>query len=130
MCDIDHFKQINDTHGHTAGDMVLKEFAHIMKKSLNRGSDFIARYGGEEFVVILYDANSNDAKELCIKIQNNFKDSQNFESQWGKIGVITMSFGIASIVPMEQDTCQNLIDSADIALYKAKNEGRNRIVIL
>ncbi|MDP3120019.1 MAG: diguanylate cyclase [Sulfuricurvum sp.] len=129
MCDIDHFKQINDTHGHTAGDMVLKEFAHIMKKSLNRGSDFIARYGGEEFVIILYDANSNDAKELCIKIQNNLKDSQNFESQWGKIGLITISFGIASIVPMEQDTSQNLIDSADIALYKAKNEGRNRIII-
>lgn len=130
MCDIDHFKQINDTHGHTVGDMVIKEFAHIMKDSLNRGSDFIARYGGEEFVIILYDANSNDAKELCIKIQNNLKDSQNFESQWGKIGIITMSFGIASIVPMEQDTCENLIVSADIALYKAKNEGRNRIVIL
>lgn len=130
MCDIDHFKQINDTHGHTAGDMVLKEFAKIMKKSLNRGSDFIARYGGEEFIIILYDANSNDAKELCIKIQNNIKDSQNFESQWGKIGVITMSFGIASIIPKEQDRCENLIASADIALYKAKNEGRDRIVTL
>lgn len=130
MCDIDHFKQINDVHGHSAGDMVLKEFAKIMKKSLNRGSDFIARYGGEEFIIILYDANSNDAKELCIKIQNNLKDSQNFESQWGKIGVVTMSFGIASIVPKEQDRCENLITSADIALYKAKNEGRNRIVTL
>lgn len=129
MCDIDHFKQINDTHGHTTGDMVLKAFADIMKKSLNRGSDFIARYGGEEFVIILYDINSNDAKKLCIKIQNNLKDSQNFESQWGKIGVITMSFGVASIVPKEQDTCANLIASADIALYKAKNEGRNRIII-
>ena len=130
MCDIDHFKQINDTHGHTVGDMVLKEFAKIMKNSLNRGSDFIARYGGEEFVIILYDANSNDAKELCIKIQNNLKGSHSFESQWGEIGVITMSFGIASIVPKEQDRCENLIASADIALYKAKNEGRNRIVTL
>jgi diguanylate cyclase (GGDEF)-like protein len=129
MCDIDYFKKINDTHGHTAGDMVIKEFAHIMKRSLNRGSDFIARYGGEEFVIILYDMNSNDAKELCIKIQNNLKDAQNFESQWGKMGVITMSFGVASIVPREQDTCANLIASADIALYKAKNEGRNRIMI-
>lgn len=129
LCDIDHFKQINDTHGHTAGDMVLKAFADIMKRSLNRGSDFIARYGGEEFVIILYDINSDDAKELCIKIQNNLRGFKDFESQWGKMGTITMSFGIASIVPKEQDSCENLIASADIALYKAKNEGRNRIII-
>lgn len=130
MCDIDHFKQINDTHGHTAGDNVLRELSTIMKNSLNRSSDFIARYGGEEFVIILYDTHSNDAKELCIKIQNNIKNFDNFESNWGKVGTITMSYGVSSIIPNEKNNSENLIASADMALYKAKDEGRNRIIIL
>ena len=130
MCDIDHFKQINDTHGHVAGDQVLRELSIIMKDSLKRGSDFIARYGGEEFIIILYDTSSNDAKELCIKIQNNLKNMDNFESKWGEIGAITMIYGISSIIPDEKDKSEHLIASADMALYKAKNDGRNCIIVL
>lgn len=128
MCDIDHFKDINDTYGHAAGDDILQEIGGIMKNSIKRSSDFIARYGGEEFVIILYDTDINNTREVCIKIQNNLKSLDGFESQWGKIGSITMSFGIASMVPSAECNYENLITSADLALYKAKNEGRNRII--
>ncbi|MFA6187883.1 MAG: GGDEF domain-containing protein [Sulfuricurvum sp.] len=128
MCDIDHFKDINDTYGHTAGDEILKELAIIMQNSLKRDSDFIARYGGEEFIIVLYDTKVNEAREVCIAIQNNMKRLNGFESQWGRIDSVTMSFGIASMVPNEENNYENLIISADIALYRAKEEGRNCIV--
>ena len=128
MCDIDYFKNINDTFGHTAGDDVLQEIGAIMKNSIKRSSDFIARYGGEEFVIVLYDTNINDTREVCIRIQTNLKSLDGFESQWGKIGSVTLSFGIASMIPSPESNYENLITSADMALYKAKNEGRNRIV--
>lgn len=129
MSDIDHFKHVNDTYGHTAGDDVLQEIGSIMKNSIKRSSDFIARYGGEEFVIILYDTNIHDAQEVCITIQNNLKSLAGFESQWGKIGSITLSFGIASMLPSAECNYESLITSADVALYKAKTEGRNKIVL-
>lgn len=128
MCDIDHFKNINDTYGHTAGDEILKELALIMQSSLQRDSDFIARYGGEEFIIALYDTKINEAREVCIAIQNNMKSLNGFKSQWGTINSVTMSFGIASIIPNEENNCESLIMTADLALYRAKEEGRNRIV--
>jgi diguanylate cyclase (GGDEF)-like protein len=128
MCDIDHFKDINDTFGRSAGDDILREFGEIMKNSIKRNSDFIARYGGEEFVIVLYDTDITNATQVCVRIQNNIKSLSGFESQWGKIGVITMSFGIASMIPSVDNNYENLIISADLALYKAKHEGRNRIV--
>ena len=128
MCDIDHFKHINDTYGHTAGDEILKELALIMHSSLQRDSDFIARYGGEEFIIALYDTKINEAQEVCIAIQNNMKSLNGFKSQWGTIDSVTMSFGIASIIPNEKNNCESLIMTADLALYRAKEDGRNCIV--
>lgn len=128
MCDIDHFKNINDTYGHKAGDDILKEMAAIMKSSLKRSSDFIARYGGEEFIIVLYDTSINDAHDVCNGIQENIKSLNGFESQWGKIDTVTMSFGIASFIPDESANFDTVITSADVALYRAKNEGRNRII--
>lgn len=128
MCDIDFFKNINDTYGHAAGDEILQEIGAIMKNSIKRGSDFIARYGGEEFVLVLYGTDINDARQVCTEIQNNLKGLSGFESQWGKIGSVTMSFGISSMIPSTDNNHEKLIISADFALYKAKNEGRNRIV--
>lgn len=129
MCDIDHFKNINDTFGHSAGDDILKELADMMKHSIKRSSDFIARYGGEEFILILYDTDLHDASKVCARIQENIKSLNGFESQWGKIATITMSFGIASMEPSVESNYENLVIFADLALYKAKHEGRNRIVI-
>ena len=128
MCDIDHFKKINDTFGHSAGDDVLREFGEILRNSIKRSSDFIARYGGEEFIIVLYDTDVNDAIQVCTRIQKNIQCLNGFEAQWGKLDTVTMSFGVACMVPASDNNYENLIISADIALYKAKNEGRNRII--
>lgn len=128
MCDVDYFKKINDTFGHSAGDDILRALSNIMKNTIKRSSDFIARYGGEEFVIVLYDTNMNDALQVCTSIQDNIKSLNGFELTWGKIGTITMSFGIASMIPSTESNYENLIVSADLALYRAKHEGRNRIV--
>lgn len=129
MCDIDFFKNINDTYGHTIGDVVLTNIANIMQNSLKRNSDFIARYGGEEFVIVMYDTNIDGAVKLCKSIQNDIIEAGNFESNGTKIKTVTLSFGISSIVPHGQNIPQNLIKSADSALYKAKENGRNCIAI-
>ena len=128
MCDIDYFKRINDTYGHTIGDEVLKGLAAILKNSLQRSSDFIARYGGEEFVIVLYDTNCDDAKALCNRIQKNLKETDLLKFNWGIEETVTMSFGISCMIPNEAKNQSILLSSADVALYKAKSEGRNCIV--
>lgn len=130
MCDIDHFKHINDTYGHSIGDEVLQTFANVLKDSLQRTTDYVARYGGEEFVIILYDTQCDDAKALCSSIQNNLKEITTLRSQWGIDTEITMSFGISCMIPHEIYSQNLLLTSADTALYKAKNEGRNCVVYI
>ena len=130
MCDIDHFKMVNDKFGHIVGDSVLKGVAQVLNTSLERNSDFIARYGGEEFVILLYDAETDAAKELCIKIQNKLKNIGGFKHEETETNAITLSFGICSVVPSESDKEEDLIKKADSALYQAKKSGRNCIVAL
>jgi len=129
MCDVDYFKRVNDTYGHLAGDFILKNIAQIMKKSLKRNTDFIARYGGEEFVIVMYDTKIDLAKKLCIKIQNNLKNTGSFTFQGIELESVTMSFGISSATPKIDDNSKDLIENADIALYKAKENGRDCIVV-
>lgn len=129
MCDIDHFKKINDTHGHLVGDIVLKETALILQNSLKRSSDFVARYGGEEFIIALYDTDINGAEELCISVQNNLINIDGFHCQEAKTSSVTLSFGIASMIPDDNNRYEDLVHIADTALYQAKENGRNRIVI-
>lgn len=126
MCDIDLFKEVNDTYGHQAGDFVLKNIAQIMKKTLKRETDFVARYGGEEFIIVLYDTNTEIAEELCQNIQKNIK-SNSFEYKGENIENITVSFGISTTIPKNKDSSEELIKLADKALYKAKEDGRDRI---
>ncbi|MFY9143658.1 GGDEF domain-containing protein [Sulfuricurvum sp.] len=128
MCDIDYFKQVNDKYGHIIGDLVLKDVADILKTSLKRKSDFIARYGGEEFVIVLYDADIQDAEELCTNIQKNLETSGKFKYKDAKLDAITMSFGVSSLVPDNTSEYNDLIKSADRALYQAKETGRNCFV--
>lgn len=130
MCDIDYFKVVNDKFGHVVGDTVLKEVAQVLNKSLERDSDFIARYGGEEFIILLYDTEIDAAKELCAKIQNRLKNLDGFGHEGIKTHAITLSFGISTIVPNENNNEEDLIKKADSALYQAKETGRNCIVIL
>jgi len=130
MCDIDHFKEVNDKYGHMMGDIVLTKIAQILKHALKRESDFIARYGGEEFIIVLYDTKTDGAEELCVTIQNNLKNLDGFENEGVKIAPVTLSFGISSMIPDEENHYEHLIKSADTALYQAKENGRNCMVVI
>lgn len=127
MCDIDWFKQVNDTHGHQAGDFVLQKIAKSIKYSLKRESDFVARYGGEEFIIVLYDADEKVATDICLSIQKYLKENGTCNFKGTIIRNITMSFGLSSKIPKQDDNEEILIKNADSALYKAKANGRNRI---
>lgn len=121
--DIDHFKKINDTYGHDVGDKVLKEFASVVKNSLRVG-DIFARWGGEEFVVILLGSNEMDSKVKADEIRKKVEDMTFDNPSELKI---TVSIGVAEF---DGDIAfENLIKNADNALYKAKNTGRNKVVV-
>ncbi len=131
LLDIDFFKKINDNYGHRAGDQVLKEFAALIRKQL-RVSDLLARYGGEEFVVLLVDTPLSLSVEIAERIRSELEQHRvTIES--GDQLQITVSIGIALI---EGDNSQQsaeemgalLVEKADQALYRAKNEGRNRVI--
>ena len=130
MCDIDHFKNVNDTYGHIAGDEVLKNVARTLVKSLRRSTDLVARYGGEEFVIVLYDTELEGAVLLCTEIAENLKNPKNFTVNGIEITPFTMSFGVSSVVPSLDISYNNLLETSDEALYKAKESGRNCTVSL
>ncbi len=129
MSDIDYFKKINDSYGHIVGDEILKKIAEIMKKNLRRNSDLLARYGGEEFVIILFDTKDNETVKLCKDIQISLKELNNYKTHGIEIKSVTLSFGISSTIPQQQTNYKDLLNKADIALYKAKQNGRNCIVL-
>ncbi len=124
MIDLDHFKQCNDTYGHLVGDIVLKEIARIMKGYV-RQVDLIGRYGGEEFVIALPDTDRNSAIAVAERIRQEV-ERHKFRA-YDETITMTISIGIATY-PDNGDDVQMLIDKADQALYKAKEEGRNRVV--
>ena len=120
ICDIDHFKQINDTHGHLSGDRVLLDFSKILENCF-RYNDALFRFGGEEFIVLFHCQNSVDAK----KILNRFRETV-AGHLFGEIGNITVSVGF--IESCTETTANNLIGKADLALYYAKDNGRNQVI--
>ncbi len=122
LLDLDHFKKVNDTYGHQAGDLLLKRFAKTLQRILNK-SDIFARIGGEEFAILLSQTNSDEAYILAEKIREEIeKDCIDYE---GQVICVTTSIGISE--NFENDTeFENIFSRADMALYKAKNEGRNR----
>jgi two-component system, cell cycle response regulator len=125
MFDIDHFKKINDYHGHLAGDFVLKELARIVQGRIRRDEVF-ARYGGEEFAIILPETNIEGARALAEGLREKVELSR-FVFQGEQISV-TISIGVAAL--LEQDrTSMDLIKNADTKLYDAKRSGRNRVLI-
>ncbi|SDG68869.1 diguanylate cyclase [Desulfosporosinus hippei] len=126
MIDIDRFKTVNDTYGHTAGDIVLKELAKIIRKNV-RASDIVGRYGGEEFSIILSDTELNDAVNLCERMR---LEVQNHEFiLFDKSVHITLSMGIFFKTPQNTIALGDIIKNADQALYTAKNNGRNRVEV-
>lgn len=122
ICDLDHFKKVNDSFGHLAGDKVLRLIANILSRQ-SRATDFVARYGGEEFVILMPSTGAHEAAKAVEKIRQSIEESPfNFH---GKPVQITMSFGVAEITMDE--SLDALFERADRALYRAKGEGRNRI---
>jgi diguanylate cyclase (GGDEF)-like protein len=122
LLDLDHFKKVNDTYGHQAGDQLLKRFVKKLERILNK-SDIFARIGGEEFAILLSQINSDDAYILAEKIRKEIEND--FITYEGQDIFVTTSIGISE--NKETDTeFKNIFSRADIALYQAKNEGRNR----
>jgi len=132
MLDVDHFKQVNDTWGHAAGDVVLKELAQRIESQV-RASDVAARYGGEEFVVLLPGTDVASASKLAERIRTEIAASP-IGLPGGEEVVITASIGIAEVSPSPNDKDlktlgDSLIARADVALYAAKSAGRDRVVV-
>lgn len=122
FCDIDRFKLINDEYGHDAGDKVLKEFAKLLKNSI-RASDIVARWGGEEFVLLIPNTTADIASVLAEKLRRTI-DNHEFPIPCK----VTASFGVTHFLGDDNQTAA--IKRADVALYKAKENGRNRIEVL
>ncbi|MEH2920958.1 diguanylate cyclase [Samsonia erythrinae] len=123
MIDIDHFKAINDTYGHTTGDNILKKIAEILYEN-TRNSDYIFRYGGEEFMIVLIEMSKHAAYAIIERLRKRIQDHK-IQLQNGEVITITISAGIAVYRGHPDYEC--LIKAADDALYQAKSNGRNRI---
>ncbi len=124
MCDIDHFKKFNDTYGHQQGDVVLKHTASLIKSSL-RSVDIPARYGGEEFAVILPDTTLSAAYAVGERLRTLI-DNYAYPAE-GRPLHVTISIGVSQFNNKKDTTKETIIKRADIALYKSKSEGRNRV---
>jgi len=125
MCDLDNFKLINDTYGHAVGDLVLRHFAHILHDEL-RKSDYAGRVGGEEFAVVLAGTSITDATVFAQRVQKQLLDTP--VNAHTHIIPVTVSIGIAMMQASDLDADVSL-SSSDMALYRAKESGRNRIVV-
>ena len=125
MMDIDYFKQYNDKYGHIQGDICLKEVAKIIDESFTRVGDFVARYGGEEFVAIVPNFEYDDAKLMAEKLRENIVEAEIIHEDSKVSNYLTISIGIASVIPSYKFSKINLVDEADGALYLAKKSGRN-----
>jgi len=125
MLDLDHFKTVNNTYGHAAGDSVLKSLSRLLRQRL-RSSDIIGRYGGEEFVALLRDCVVENALDIMDEIRTHFSEIE-FYPKGGNILNVTFSCGISGFP--EYPDAKDLSDAADQALYAAKAAGRNQIII-
>lgn len=124
--DIDFFKKINDTYGHSEGDLILKQLAEILVESC-RSFDQVFRTGGEEFVILLFNSNSENAVDIAERIRGNV-ETHNFELSDQRKIKLTVSLGIA-VYPETTGDIDNLIKNADAAMYAAKQNGRNQTVL-
>jgi diguanylate cyclase (GGDEF)-like protein len=126
MLDLDHFKKFNDTYGHDAGDNVLRETASFLLKSV-RAEDIVCRFGGEEFVVILPVADLKVTQARAERIRSRLRELSVIH-QGQSLGTVTVSVGVAEL-PQHGTSAQDLLEAAAAALYCAKREGRDRVMV-
>lgn len=124
MIDIDHFKPINDTHGHPFGDVVLEQFGRLLEQG--RGGDIACRYGGEEFAIIMPDTDVEGAQAVSERLRQTLRDERWPEHRDMQI---TASFGVADLSQCASTSPAAMVELADRALYEAKRQGRDRVVI-
>jgi len=129
MIDIDFFKSYNDYYGHLSGDDVLKNCAKKMTKLICRAGDLVTRYGGEEFCVVLPDTELNGAKSFAETLRTGIEGLAIDRDDLENWKYLTISLGVSSIKPEQDDTAQKLLNAADQALYQAKQSGRNQVCI-
>ena len=128
MLDIDWFKPYNDHYGHQAGDACLQRVAKVISDSISRGTDLVARYGGEEFVFIAPATNAETALTLAQKVCEEFR-SIALPHERAPYGYVTVSIGVASMIPAVDQNSRILIEAADKAMYRAKELGRNKVIL-
>lgn len=126
MIDIDYFKRYNDTYGHQAGDDCLRAVGQLLSQKARRTSDLAARYGGEEFVILMREVNPQNVYTFAQTLQQAVEAMQ-IKHETSPFGYITISLGMACVVPNPHQTASFLIEMADTALYRAKHSGRNKI---
>jgi diguanylate cyclase (GGDEF)-like protein len=124
MLDLDYFKMVNDTYGHDAGDAVLKALSTVLKQSV-RASDMVIRYGGEEFLIILMDSQGESAERVAETIRAAVEALK--VQVAGVVLQKTISIGISDF-PTDSDTFWQAVKFADVALYQAKEQGRNKVI--
>ena len=131
MCDIDHFKVVNDSHGHEVGDEVLREFAARLAHGLRLGEDWVARMGGEEFAVVLPEVGSEEALQIAQRLCERVRSSPH-QTAAGPL-LVTGSFGVSGFEPLRGErrtSLHALVNAADAALYESKRAGRNRVTAM
>jgi diguanylate cyclase (GGDEF)-like protein len=121
MFDLDHFKRVNDQHGHAVGDQVLRDVAEIVRQTV-RLSDEFGRWGGEEFLIIAFETDLEQAQRLAERLRSAF-----VKNRFGDVGTLTASFGVAMY--HKDETSEQVVLRADQSLYLAKANGRNRVEI-
>lgn len=129
LLDIDHFKTYNDAYGHLQGDLCLREVAHAIGGGSRRPGEFVSRYGGEEFVAVLPNTNAANARKYGQWICQQVHSLAIPHAHSGTVPFITISAGIATVVPAARTTLEHLIATADSALYLAKESGRNQFKV-
>ncbi|MEH2061624.1 MAG: PleD family two-component system response regulator [Nostoc sp.] len=128
LCDIDFFKFYNDRYGHPAGDVCLQKMGAVLSLKVQKHQDLVARYGGEEFAVIMPDTPASGAVYIAEAIQAGVKDLQIVHDRSEVSQYVTLSMGVATVVPTWESSPSDLIVLADKALYQAKDRGRDRFV--
>lgn len=127
LCDVDFFKNYNDTYGHQAGDNCLQQVVKAISCAVKRPADLVARYGGEEFAVILPNTDTEGAVQIAESIRSQVQALKLVHPSSQVSKYVTLSLGTASIVPSQEFFPDTLITTADQALYQAKKSGRNRV---
>ncbi|MEM8602236.1 MAG: diguanylate cyclase [Cyanobacteria bacterium P01_H01_bin.121] len=126
LCDIDYFKRYNDTYGHSLGDQCLQQVAQAMQITVNSPDYLVARYGGEEFAVILPHTDSVAAYQVAVTLCDAVRELQISHEASDVSPFVTLSLGVAALIPSDQTAPQTLVQAADQALYRAKQQGRNQ----